>query len=218
MSEQNNADEREQQERENERAAREWMEGHLERAEELMKEILGEDDAAEQAGEDALNGGNVIDNLVGDPANPPAVRMVSGYLGASTREGDYRLYASLDMSEYLEIPKEALYRYLELPTEFPVEGLPIAKVWLKVGKEVTSVTNESVLVQQQFLRGEVAGTGKSGCGCGAGARCVCGHVHHPCCVCGYGHAGGYGAASHEGGYLPLGSRDRLLKWSSRAPC
>jgi hypothetical protein len=56
-----------------------------------------------------------VSGLVADPAEPPRCVVVAGYVGASSEEGHVRLYGSLDLRGFVEIPKEAVLHQMEIP-------------------------------------------------------------------------------------------------------
>jgi len=62
------------------------------------------------------------------------LRMLRGYLGTSDRPNCRRLYASLDLNDYLDVPTGAIVRTLDLRTALnPMGG---AVVWVLVGSEI----------------------------------------------------------------------------------
>jgi len=52
----------------------------------------------------ARAGAGFVSKLVKDPANPPRVRHLIGFLGASSEKGKVRLYLSSDLSSFIDIP------------------------------------------------------------------------------------------------------------------
>jgi hypothetical protein len=58
--------------------------------------------------DEALDPYELIDELVRDPANPPSLVALDGYLGRSDDEAYIRFYRDLSLSYWLEIPKDAV--------------------------------------------------------------------------------------------------------------
>jgi hypothetical protein len=212
VSERNNEDSREEEARDFAAQVREWMQRNPREAEEMVSDIFGAGKAAPQPAdaEDVAEAANIIDQmLVEDPANPPNVRMVTGYEAASSKAGTVRLYNGLDFDQYLEIPEDAIHERLRLPIEREVEGFAYTKLWLKIGHHVTRVRRESFEVKQRFLRGDVAGHGPGACGCGRPKHCSCGRAYDPC---------GPGYHAYGGSYGSAVSDDPLAEEISRSPC
>jgi hypothetical protein len=65
---------------------------------------------------------NFIRRIVTDPKNVPDVMLLTGYLGASSEEAHERLYLSSDLSNYVEIPKDAILHQAPLPKEQDAHG------------------------------------------------------------------------------------------------
>jgi hypothetical protein len=63
-----------------------------------------------------------IRQIVSDPKNVPDVALLTGYLGASSEEGHERLYLSPDLTNYVEIPKDAILHQAPLPSEQDAHG------------------------------------------------------------------------------------------------
>ena len=77
-----------------------------------------------------------LDEFVGavhaDPAESPAVVMLSGYLGKSAEEGHFRVYPDASLSSWYEIPESDLIHAA------PIEGSPLggSHLWLKASAAV----------------------------------------------------------------------------------
>jgi hypothetical protein len=65
---------------------------------------------------------NFIRQIVSDPKNVPDVMLLTGYLGASSEEGHDRLYLSPDLTNYVEIPRDAILHQAPLPKEQDAHG------------------------------------------------------------------------------------------------
>lgn len=70
---------------------------------------------------------DIIEQLVPDPACPRPVRMLLGYLGRSTREKHVRVYASLTLTEYVEVPVESILHVVRPST--PLAGSHVFVTW-----------------------------------------------------------------------------------------
>jgi hypothetical protein len=81
------------------------------------------------------------------------MRLLRGYIGESEVAGYRRLYSSLELTDYLDIPADAIIRTVDLRTNSnPLGG---AAVWIRVGAEVyrgrTNVSKTEI--QGNFLAG-----------------------------------------------------------------
>ncbi|HEX4496932.1 MAG TPA: hypothetical protein VIE43_14775 [Thermoanaerobaculia bacterium] len=70
----------------------------------------------------------LISKVVPDPAAPPLVWLMSGYLGDSSRAECARLYLSPDFSLWLDIPEEAIVHTEPLPSDANFLGAVLAWV------------------------------------------------------------------------------------------
>jgi hypothetical protein len=96
-------------------------------------------------------GADFVARIVKDPKNPPATVMLTGYLGASSEEGHTRLYFDPNLSNYVEIPNDAI-----LHTE-PAEedGLGASYVWIKRDAVLTYGPAGSQRPKGTFLEGPI---------------------------------------------------------------
>lgn len=70
-----------------------------------------------------------IASIISDPKTVPDVQLLYGYIGASSEENSERLYLSLDLSNYVEIPNAAiLHRAPATTQQDPYGGVT---VWVK---------------------------------------------------------------------------------------
>lgn len=96
----------------------------------------------------------LIERLVEDPAAPPDVTELVGYLGKSTRAGHVRVYASLDLNEYTDVPEAAVRHAEEVPeTELEHGG---TRLWLDAKAEVVHEVRSTLRVEARFLEGAIA--------------------------------------------------------------
>src|SRR5262249_29672471 len=63
-----------------------------------------------------------VRDIVSDPKNVPDVMLLYGYLGASSEEGHERLYLSPDLTNYVEVPRDAVLHQMEAPKEQDPHG------------------------------------------------------------------------------------------------
>ncbi len=96
----------------------------------------------------------VIARLVPDPAAPPDVIVLVGFLGKSTRPRFWRLYKTLDLKDYLEIAEGDIVHSESLSTK--LEPLGGTTIWVKRGARLQHSRSESMLAEADFLRGDIA--------------------------------------------------------------
>lgn len=60
---------------------------------------------------------NHVAAVVSDPANPPDVVLVGGYLGASAYDGYERLYTNASLSFWVDIPGDDLLNQAPIPND-----------------------------------------------------------------------------------------------------
>jgi hypothetical protein len=49
-----------------------------------------------------------VDRVVSDPANPPRVAVVEGFVGRSSLEGHVRVYANPALTAWVDVPQDAI--------------------------------------------------------------------------------------------------------------
>src|ERR1051325_6091501 len=74
-----------------------------------------------------------IGRVVGDPANPPDTRLLSGGLGGSGEKGYKRLYTDPELSSYVDIPDDAILHTEPIRDSQPAGGV---FVWIKADAAV----------------------------------------------------------------------------------
>ena len=67
-------------------------------------------------------GASFVDQIIADPKNIPDVMLLYGYPGASSEDGHERLYLSLDLVNYVEIPASAILHRMAAPKEQDANG------------------------------------------------------------------------------------------------
>ncbi len=70
----------------------------------------------------------VVEALVADPAQPPNLRALVGLLGRSAKKGHTRLYVTMDLCDYLDIPDEAIVHSVATDTRSSPLGANV--VWI----------------------------------------------------------------------------------------
>ena len=79
--------------------------------------------------------GGFVDQVVKDPNNPPNALLLQGYLGASSEENHVRLYLDPQLSDYVEIPEDAILHTVDAPAEqSPLGG---SYVWINADAQLT---------------------------------------------------------------------------------
>jgi hypothetical protein len=73
-------------------------------------------------------GADFVAKIVKDPKNPPKTIMLTGFLGASSEPGHTRLYFDPHLSNYVEVPDDAILHTQEAPGE---GGLEATHVWIR---------------------------------------------------------------------------------------
>jgi hypothetical protein len=104
-------------------------------------------------------------------AGAGTLRMLAGFLGKSSRPGHSRLYSTLELNEYVDIPTDAIVRTVDLRTM--VNRLGGTVLWVQIGTELLrgQEATSKVEVQGQFLSGEISrGSGGGMGGSGGGGR------------------------------------------------
>ena len=112
--------------------------------------------ADEQSGHETVAAPNVlIEELAGDSVEPPPLVVLSGYLGTSTRGGYHRLYLTLDLSEYVEIPVDQIVRSERLEGEPSSAGATI--LWVNPQARLLHTRSVTLTAEAEFLSGNITG-------------------------------------------------------------
>ncbi len=91
--------------------------------------------------------------LVPDPSQgAPNAAILHGYLGRSTTEGVWRLYLSVELDRYVELPEDEILHTKQLPDD----GGTL--VWVRKDLALNVVRPEARQVQAEFLGGPIAGS------------------------------------------------------------
>jgi hypothetical protein len=97
-----------------------------------------------------------VKNLVPDPSQPPDVTLLSGYSGRSSRPGHWRLYLSVELTSYVDIPEADIVHSQPLDKDqSPLGG---TLLWVRRGADLKTTSMASRESQADFLRGTIAGS------------------------------------------------------------
>jgi len=92
-----------------------------------------------------------IGRVVGDPANPPETRMLSGWFGDAAEKGYRRLYTEAELTSYVDIPDDAIL-YTEPIRDSQPAGAVL--VWIKRDAELKP-GGSAASRAARFLQGDV---------------------------------------------------------------
>jgi hypothetical protein len=77
---------------------------------------------------------NFIGSLVENPAEPPAVRQLAGFLGDSPEPEHTRLYLDAQLSDWIDVPDADFVHWVLPPADR--EATDAALVWLREGATI----------------------------------------------------------------------------------
>jgi len=92
-------------------------------------------------------------HLVKDPANPPDVFLLCGYPGDSSLENYTRLYLNAELSDYFEVPDEAILHQQAAPAQ--LDPLGARYFWIQRGAELIRKGAQKVDAKSRFFCGDV---------------------------------------------------------------
>src|SRR6266851_5788027 len=95
-----------------------------------------------------------VRQLVTDPKNVPDVMPLYGYPGASSEENHDRLYLSSDLSNYVEVPRDAILHRSAVPREQDASGAVV--IWVKRDAPLIYKTTASGNALAQYFAGAIA--------------------------------------------------------------
>jgi hypothetical protein len=93
----------------------------------------------------------LVAKVVGDPAARAHATVVSGYVGASGREGYVRLYLTTDLSRHVEVAEDDILHSEELSAEYAPFGA--TALWVRRGTRLTQTRVDARQVQAEFVGG-----------------------------------------------------------------
>lgn len=96
-----------------------------------------------------------VQKVVKDPSAPPKVIMVTGYLGDADEEDEIRIYLQADLSQYVDVPEEAIHHTEEAEATQAPSGLHY--IWLDRETEVKHepIVEPQTERKQKFLEGRI---------------------------------------------------------------
>src|SRR6266568_697331 len=94
-----------------------------------------------------------VSKVVKDPAQPPDVLLLTGYLGASSEPGYTRLYFDAQLSNYVEIPDAAILHIQKIPAE--QSPLGESYVWIDKNAEIIHGKVGPNRPKAKFLEGPI---------------------------------------------------------------
>ncbi len=94
-----------------------------------------------------------ISSLVSDPDKVPDMIFLSGFVGPSSLQGYTRLYLNVVLSEYFEIPQDAVLHSLRLPAASNFLGE--TALWIKKDAELIRKGKATAETKAKFFSGEI---------------------------------------------------------------
>ena len=94
-----------------------------------------------------------ISLLVPDPANPPNLEVITGFVGDSAEPGHTRVYFDLQLADYVDIPDHSIRLIRQLPES--VSPLGAAYVWFERVAEVMHGPIGGARRKAKFLEGRI---------------------------------------------------------------
>ncbi|HEV2418896.1 MAG TPA: hypothetical protein VGX94_13955, partial [Terriglobia bacterium] len=95
----------------------------------------------------------LVSKLVKDPKAPPSTLLLSGFLGNSSEEDHTRLYLDPQLSDYVEIPNDAILHTEEIPKDqSPLGG---TYVWIQRDAQVIHGKVGPDRPKAKFLEGQI---------------------------------------------------------------
>jgi hypothetical protein len=107
----------------------------------------------DQSDSKELGQDKLVEHLVTDPSQVPDIKMLSGFIGKSGRDGWLRLYLTPELNEYVEISQEEIIHHRRLDTSETSLGGTV--VWVRRGTNLVHTRTVSREVQAGFLQGDI---------------------------------------------------------------
>jgi len=102
--------------------------------------------------ENLMTTNSFVDVIVKDPANPPKVKLVVGYLGKAASAGLVRIYTNPELSEHIDVPEGAVLHTLEVPDDH----FGAQYIWIDRDAEVTVRDTSRSELKTRFMAGPLA--------------------------------------------------------------
>jgi hypothetical protein len=93
--------------------------------------------------------------IVTDPRNVPDVMRLYGYPGASSEENHNRLYLNPDLSQYVEVPTNAILHRMAVPAEQDPNGAVL--LWVRRDAALIQKAAPATQALAQYFAGAIAG-------------------------------------------------------------
>jgi len=128
--------------------------------------------------------GGFVDQVVKDPNNPPNALLLQGYLGASSEENHVRLYLDPQLSDYVEIPEDAVLHTVDTSAEqSPLGG---SYVWINADAQLTHGKAGGDRPKAKFLEGRIQQQFQGGAAAQPGGQALvsaqpCSGIQTQCC-------------------------------------
>jgi hypothetical protein len=95
----------------------------------------------------------VIAQMVPDPGNVPSLVGFSGFLGRSTDKDHWRLYFTLDLNSYVDVPAREIVRHVQLSPGESTLGSTI--LWMKRTAKLRYRVDVGSEAESWFVAGDV---------------------------------------------------------------
>jgi len=94
-----------------------------------------------------------VSKLVSDPNRPPDTILLCGFLGASSEEQHTRIYFDAQLTNYVELPNDAILHTAPLPPE--QSQLGGSYVWIKQDAQITFGKPSGTRTKARFFEGAI---------------------------------------------------------------
>ena len=110
-----------------------------------------------------------VSSIVTDPKSVPDVMRLCGYLGASSEKDHERLYLNPDLTNYVEVPTQAILHRMTVPAEQDPHGAVC--LWVKKDAALIYKMTPAAQALAHYFAGAIqAGTAGAAAAPAAGAR------------------------------------------------
>jgi hypothetical protein len=127
---------------------------------------MGKSDEPRGEGEErpGERGAEFVQQIVTDPRNVPDVMRLYGYSGASSEEHHERLYLNPDLSQYVEVPANAVLHRMVVPAEQDLYGAVV--LWVRRDAALIYKSAPAAQALASYFAGAIAGAAAAGAGPG----------------------------------------------------
>jgi hypothetical protein len=105
-------------------------------------------------------GAEFVRQIVTDPRNVPDVMRLYGYPGASSEEHHERLYLNPDLSQYVEVPTNAVLHRMAVPAEQDLYGAVV--LWVRRDAVLIYKSAPAAQALASYFAGAIAGAAAAG--------------------------------------------------------